>query len=360
LSAWPYDVEPDKFSAGAVLTNVVPGVTLTVVGEATSVTALVSDRHSTGSLAFGHGSVASDNKWMSSYQSLRIEFTNPVDAVALDFINTALITPREWGMLQAYDANGNQLAFAQTSASGSTIQTLILTRPRADIKYCLASGIGLYTAVLDNLVVGNDKVDVYALETSAGSSVQLRTRLFGDGPREPENSLDPRLEVYDASGTLVASDDNSAPDFRNAALTFTAGAGPYTVKVSGRGSGVYGLQVSGATVVNPVPSVALSTPAEQGVVAHAPQFIDITFTEAVRADQLAATVLVVEGKGAASAARLRGPRPDAYGHLTIRNVHGIHGPYLPEEIGSTVIVCRTGLISSRALRWYSRWRSNNI
>src|SRR5207248_5581747 len=50
-------------------------------------------------------------------------------------------------------------------------------------------------------------------------------------------NLDARIELYDPSGTLIASDDNSGPDGRNALLSFTSPTlGLYTIRVTSTGA----------------------------------------------------------------------------------------------------------------------------
>ncbi|MHC4407051.1 MAG: hypothetical protein ACYTG0_46150, partial [Planctomycetota bacterium] len=58
------------------------------------------------------------------------------------------------------------------------------------------------------------KVPVPALES--GGELLVSTATPGDGTGEPVNDLDPKIRVYDASGTLIVSDDNSGADGRNA------------------------------------------------------------------------------------------------------------------------------------------------
>jgi hypothetical protein len=87
--------------------------------------------------------------------------------------------------------------------------------------------------------------DWYSLQVQAGDNLVLETATPADGPGEFVNDWDPILELYDPTGALVASDDNSAPDGRNALLNHTASsAGTYTVRVSSanQASGAYVLR----------------------------------------------------------------------------------------------------------------------
>ena len=67
-----------------------------------------------------------------------------------------------------------------------------------------------------------------------GTVVVIETRTPGDQPGEFVNTLDPLLELYRPDGTLQRTNDNGAPDGRNAYLRATAGvAGTYRVRLSG-------------------------------------------------------------------------------------------------------------------------------
>ena len=73
------------------------------------------------------------------------------------------------------------------------------------------------------------------------------TTFTPDGIAGP-NLLDLTLEAYDTTGARIAADDNSAPDGRNARLSFTAPAsGAYYLRVApaagGAGTGLYRLRV---------------------------------------------------------------------------------------------------------------------
>jgi hypothetical protein len=81
--------------------------------------------------------------------------------------------------------------------------------------------------------------------------VETSTPAFKSG--EFVNQLDPLLRLYDSSGNLVASDDNSASDKKNATLNFHApkgGEGIYVIEVtaspaSAKPTGEYILDIKG-------------------------------------------------------------------------------------------------------------------
>ena len=70
--------------------------------------------------------------------------------------------------------------------------------------------------------------DQYEIELTAGMMLNLATQT----PLGTLNSFDPRINLYSPSGALVALDDNSSADGRNAALSYSATAtGTYYVEI---------------------------------------------------------------------------------------------------------------------------------
>lgn len=92
-----------------------------------------------------------------------------------------------------------------------------------------------------------DPVDWYELHLAAGEQLIVSTSTpWDDSPLFPPPSLDPRIEILNADGQLVALDDNSAADGKNALLTFVASAaGTYRIGVRAvAGEGDYLLHTS--------------------------------------------------------------------------------------------------------------------
>jgi hypothetical protein len=145
---------------------------------------------------------------------------------------------------------------------------------------------------------GLDARDNYQVAVNAGDSLVIRTTTPADGTGAPANDLDPLLELYDPTGTLVASNSNGATDGRNALINYavpTGASGSYLVRVNRfAGSGDYTLEVEGATgsVSSPVTVVAASL--TDGITL--PQFpsdITLTFSEPLDFSSLSAADLTV-------------------------------------------------------------------
>jgi autotransporter-associated beta strand protein len=237
-------VEPDDYPAGMTLTNAVPGITLSAVGDASPVTSQTSSYSSTGTQVFAYGT----NIGWSDSVFLRADFAAPVSSVSIDLVPDDDYDP---GFLKAYDSAGVLLEDLETAAPPFPgFLTMTISRPSADIAYVVAGDQSGQVVLLDHLVVnaGACGSDDYRISALAGQNISLATRTPGDGPGEFVNNLDPAIELYDPSGTLVASDDNGGPDGRNSLLDYVAPAsGQYVVRVSGA-LGTSGEYVLDATI----------------------------------------------------------------------------------------------------------------
>jgi extracellular elastinolytic metalloproteinase len=106
-------------------------------------------------------------------------------------------------------------------------------------------------------ISGSD--DWYQVTLNAGDTITLTTTTPGGGPGEFTNTLDPAIDLYDPNTILVGSDDNSAPDGRNAVLTKTAlVAGSYRVHVTGAGNST-GEYTLASSVVSAAPPPQVSS-----------------------------------------------------------------------------------------------------
>lgn len=113
----------------------------------------------------------------------------------------------------------------------------------------VGSAIGAYvltaTLTTTNLRRSADE-DVFSFEADAGDEVTVRTWTPGDEPLEFVNTLDPAVDLVDPDGGLQASDDDGAPDGRNALLTNRVlWAGTWAARVrAAAGDGEYLVQIS--------------------------------------------------------------------------------------------------------------------
>jgi subtilisin-like proprotein convertase family protein len=129
------------------------------------------------------------------------------------------------GVQDLYVAAGNVLrydgltgAFIDTFVDGAGAGTLTFG-PDGSLYVGSGTGVSRYHTPLR---------DTYKLSLVAGAQLTLATAT----PLGSLNTLDPQLRFYDPAGTLVASDDNSAADGRNALLTHAATtSGTYYIQI---------------------------------------------------------------------------------------------------------------------------------
>jgi hypothetical protein len=142
--------------------------------------------------------------------------------------------------------------------------------------------------------------DFYSFTGASGQVVTLSTTTPGDGPFEFVNTLNPRLVLLNSAGTVLASDDNSAPDGRNATLTFTLpAAGTYYVQVSSTTasatSGEYVLNIAGASLTAPPFAVSSTSIPNGAVLLDPPTQIVVDFNDSVLLTSLQASDLTLNG-----------------------------------------------------------------
>jgi extracellular elastinolytic metalloproteinase len=124
-----------------------------------------------------------------------------------------------------------------------------------------AANPAVLTGNVQGGLTGND-ADFYTFSVAgAPTTVYLTTLTPGDGPNQPDNLLDPELEIFDAGGNSVAggaATDNAAGDGRNSALSATLPVGTYRFRVrpsplnaGGTTTGEYVVNVT--TAANPGP-----------------------------------------------------------------------------------------------------------
>jgi len=141
----------------------------------------------------------------------------------------------------------------------------------------------------------------YRFAAAAGDTLRIESRTPALGPPPLGNPLDPKLELYDPAGTLVAVDEDGAPDGRNALITHAASAtGMYRVRVAAQHdtSGEYLLTVDGHSGAGTKFGVVATDPFDGAIVAATPATIAVDFAGLLSADSLEADDLTVDGVAA--------------------------------------------------------------
>lgn len=135
---------------------------------------------------------------------------------------------------------------------------------------------------------GNFQANYYTFSASEGNILSIGTATPGGPPGEFNNTLDPAVGLFDPKGNLVASDDNSAADHRNAQVNYVVPAGSdgaYTLEVySAGGGGEYVVSVDGATPPPPAgaPDLAAATDSGLSATDNITNFNNATAAKALR------------------------------------------------------------------------------
>ena len=115
----------------------------------------------------------------------------------------------------------------------------------------------------------DDSFDFYSVAATAGNVLMIRTDTPGGPPGQFQNFLDPNITLLDSTGKIITSDDNSAPDRRNAEIVYTVpsgGNGIYYIRVeAARGSGEYSLVVDGASALPLARPICLRQPIRESL-----------------------------------------------------------------------------------------------
>jgi hypothetical protein len=212
-------------------------------------------------------------------------------------------TSGDSGRLQAFDAADNLLGTDSRFRSGfGTAQTLTVGTATPLISYVIADAPSTDSLSFDNLVTSGDLADFYRLELSEADQIEAVTSTPGEGPNEPVNALDPRLTLVGPDGFVVAFDDNSADNVRNARFVYTVpvgGAGTHTLQLDGTGVGPCTILANrtGDPIAASAPTVVLAVPTDGTGVGTAPTTLRLGFSEGMRADSFDATDLVFADAG---------------------------------------------------------------
>jgi len=224
--------------------------------------------------------------------TLTMDFDQPVSSLEFGVLRNWFGTMVNAVLVQLFDPNLNLIATipittrdegfnwseALFTYSGELVQRAVLNFNQTAARF-----------VLDNLkfereVVAPFEPSNFFAITVDNRPIRLETFTPGDREGDFDNRLNPMLRIYDAAGNLVASDDNSAPDGRNARLMFRAprnATGTYFVEVTASGAtetltgGEYFLTIQGNTATYP-DTVPVMSAASTGSVASAEAAIAVS------------------------------------------------------------------------------------
>lgn len=235
-----------------------------VVGGSLADLALANDLSGSFTLSAGQY-VASVSGTITSGNDVDWDFfrfyAKPGDTLQLDLDGISLSD----SFLHLFGNSAVELASDDDSGPGTDAQIIFSNFAYAGDYYIVAdsysSNTGTYslTARLttNSVTLGGD-ADRYSFNLAAGETITWTTTTPDFGFN---SNLDPKIELYDPSSVLVASDDNGAPDGRNALLSYTApSAGTYSLRVLGAsGVGSYVISAAADTTSPSLDGVALGS-----------------------------------------------------------------------------------------------------
>ncbi|HEV8606295.1 MAG TPA: S8 family serine peptidase [Tepidisphaeraceae bacterium] len=176
----------------------------------------------------------------SSPGSLQLQLQDPTSAIISTAIPTTISSQQA---IATFTAPASGLYYARVAGDRFQDYTLLVTRDSAfdlGANDTIAQAQSLASAS-NALGYADSDDDWYSLPISTGNTIQLSTST----PGGPDNPLDPTLELYDPLGALIATDDNSATDGRNALITAKASiSGDYRIHLTGAGAGEYLLSLT--------------------------------------------------------------------------------------------------------------------
>ncbi len=134
------------------------------------------------------------------------------------------------------------------------------------------------------LAVSIEDSDYYKVNVAGNETIRLETDTPADEAGEFVNLLDPRLELYDSAGNLVAANDDGAPDLRNAKISYrvpSSAGGTYYIRVAREGDtkGEYILSVKGADVTPEAFTVESTVPPDGAQLYLPPSEITVSFND---------------------------------------------------------------------------------
>jgi hypothetical protein len=166
--------------------------------------------------------------------------------------------------------------------------------------------VGLDTVFIDDITIPgiSDLSDFYKIDVEGNRTVEIQTITPARTEGQFVNHLDPMVRLYDASGQLVASDDNSDSDGHNASLRYRVprgAGGAYYVEVTSSAAtaepttGEYLLSVKGDSGKLPAFRVA-NTSIPQGSRMRGPiAQVTVDFNDTILLTSLHASDLTVNG-----------------------------------------------------------------
>jgi subtilisin family serine protease len=205
------------------------------------------------------------------------------------------------GNEQGMAVAGEEIFVSHTSGIGGTNELAVYDRQTLQLLREMPLAVATMVAGLGGDGVAQGSGDWYRISVQVGDPLLISTQTPGGEPGFPlefRNALDPQIELYDAAGNLLASDDNGGNDGKNSAVVFHAlSSGSYFVRVLSANDerGEYVLSVQGASG-SVSPFVVTSIVPEDGAhLSTAPTTIRVDFSEGILLTSLTPSDLLIDG-----------------------------------------------------------------
>ncbi|MEZ6069156.1 MAG: DVUA0089 family protein [Pirellulales bacterium] len=201
------------------------------------------------------------------------DFDKPVDTLSFGVALSTIAAVPVGFEVELFDAGGSSLGVfpMATEPLVSFTEGLFeyagpaVSRVVVDFNEAVAGAFAVDNIKFTTATASSAASDFYRVEIGRGAPLDVETLTPAHQSGEFVNRLDPVLRLYDASGNLVAMDDNGAADGVNARLRYhppRGEEGTYYIEVAAASaevaaSGDYILTVKGATLPAALGNVAL-------------------------------------------------------------------------------------------------------
>src|SRR5262249_1788202 len=121
--------------------------------------------------------------------------------------------------------------YVRVAGSGTVTYDLVVTKDAefslepnsttAQAQVVLSRQTGGDQWLLGHVGATGDGLDYYKVNLAAGATLTAQTFTPAGGTGQFVNTLDPRLRVLNSVGSVVATNENSAPDGRNALVSYS-------------------------------------------------------------------------------------------------------------------------------------------
>jgi len=178
--------------------------------------------------------------------------------------------------------------------------------------------------------IGGQSPDWYQFNVNAGDNLVITTTTPGATTASGlqfANDLDPTINLYDASGNLVATATGNAADGRNSVIDFTAlTPGSYRVQVEGASAtnlGEYTLSIQGATGGAAPFTVTSTTPAAGSDIGYQVSTMTVSVSSSIYLSSVSPSDFTIDGNPATGVTVLDGQDLSFTFPTTADGVHNV-------------------------------------